>query len=916
MFMKKTNLLLLALICSAVAAWSQSAPFTYQGRFSQNGAPFSGVVEMQFTLWDAVSNGTQLAATSPAVQSLSVSNGLFSATIDFSSIPFTGADRWLQIEARTTLGAFTPLTPRQKITLAPYAIRAGNVSASGITGTIADGQLSGNIARLNSNLVFTGTVQLNNASNQFNGAFTGNGAGVSNLNLTASSGGALSVNGGFILAWSPVVAHWPSDVKAADFNGDGKLDLVTANYDLTLSVLTNDGSGGFAPAVSPVGEFYAVSVEVLDVNGDSKMDIVSGSPIFASNFVLTNNGTGAFALASSFSLSHTPFALTSGDLNGDGRRDLIAAGGGVGFGALTVMTNNGSGGFAVASTWTVGDNPHAVVAADINGDGKTDLISANAYGTTATVLTNIGGGSFTLASSPEIGPSPGGLVAVDLNGDGRLDLVSASGNSNTLAVLTNSGGGNFVRASTPAVGAAPVDVTAADVNGDGRPDLISANPGSDNLTVLINAGGSQFTLASSPRVGLDPVKVIAADVTGDGKADLISANYAQDTLSVLFNAVGMTTVAASSLSGTIRDGQLSANIARLDANQTFTGKNIFNGATFFDGNASFYGGTPYFQQGGWFSGRVQADSLLVLGDSTFGSASFGSQTRQMLNLYDALYGIGVQNSRLYFRTASGVNDGFAWFKGGSHSTAIDDPGAGGSTLMTLNANRLFVNTALGVGTTNPAAKLHLYSTDNPTVFRIHSAGTPGFGRIEFVSDPQGGPTEWRPAYIQSLDRGGFTGGLGFYLNGSGNLFGSVEVMRLVDGRVGIGTNNPQTALHVVGTVTATAFNPPSDRNLKENFAPVAARDVLEKVAAMPITRWNFKGDEGTAHVGPMAQDFHAAFGLGTDDRHIATVDADGVALAAIQGLNQKLEDKLRERDREIEQLKQMVKTLAAKLEQH
>ena len=75
--MKKIRLLLIALglICSAVAAWSQSAPFTYQGRFGQNGAPFSGMVEMQFTLWDAVSNGTQLAATSPAIQSLNVSNG-------------------------------------------------------------------------------------------------------------------------------------------------------------------------------------------------------------------------------------------------------------------------------------------------------------------------------------------------------------------------------------------------------------------------------------------------------------------------------------------------------------------------------------------------------------------------------------------------------------------------------------------------------------------------------------------------------------------------------------------------------------------------------------------------------------------------------------------------------------------------
>jgi len=120
----------------------------------------------------------------------------------------------------------------------------------------------------------------------------------------------------------------------------------------------------------------------------------------------------------------------------------------------------------------------------------------------------------------------------------------------------------------------------------------------------------------------------------------------------------------------------------------------------------------------------------------------------------------------------------------------------------------------------------------------------------------------------------------------------------------------------VGNVTATSFNPTSDRNAKENFAPVNPRDVLDKVAALPITRWNFKNDADTVHLGPLAQDFHAAFGLGPDDKHIPTVDADGVALAAIQGLNQKLEERartleeqLKRRDRENEELKARLEAL-------
>jgi hypothetical protein len=79
----------------------------------------------------------------------------------------------------------------------------------------------------------------------------------------------------------------------------------------------------------------------------------------------------------------------------------------------------------------------------------------------------------------------------------------------------------------------------------------------------------------------------------------------------------------------------------------------------------------------------------------------------------------------------------------------------------------------------------------------------------------------------------------------------------------------------------------SDRNAKENFSPVDPRKVLDKVAAMPIETWNYKTQEGSIrHIGPMAQDFHAAFGVGENDKTITTVDADGVSLAAIQGLYQ------------------------------
>ncbi|HRY47976.1 MAG TPA: tail fiber domain-containing protein [Candidatus Paceibacterota bacterium] len=103
----------------------------------------------------------------------------------------------------------------------------------------------------------------------------------------------------------------------------------------------------------------------------------------------------------------------------------------------------------------------------------------------------------------------------------------------------------------------------------------------------------------------------------------------------------------------------------------------------------------------------------------------------------------------------------------------------------------------------------------------------------------------------------------------------------------------------------------SDRNAKENFTPVDSREVLEKVAVLPISKWNFKEDATTPHLGPMAQDFHAAFGLGSDDKHIAAVDANGVALAAIQGLNRKLEQAVLAKEAQITELTTAVAELKA-----
>jgi hypothetical protein len=131
----------------------------------------------------------------------------------------------------------------------------------------------------------------------------------------------------------------------------------------------------------------------------------------------------------------------------------------------------------------------------------------------------------------------------------------------------------------------------------------------------------------------------------------------------------------------------------------------------------------------------------------------------------------------------------------------------------------------------------------------------------------------------------------------------------VGGNVGIGTQNPTSKLQVAGEAKATVFTPTSDRNAKQDFTPVDSREVLAKVVALPITEWQYKTIQDARHMGPVAQDFRKAFGLGSDDKGISTVDADGVALAAIQGLN----DLVEEKDAEISKLEERLAKLEERL---
>lgn len=305
------------------------------------------------------------------------------------------------------------------------------------------------------------------------------------LYVWTNSGGGI-----FVSNASYAVGSFPYQVIAADVNNDGWLDLITANYSgKSLTVLTNDGTGGFtlASTLSPGSPSAPHAVAAADFNGDGRLDLFCANSSSASFTVWTNSGGGIFVSNASFSVGTagltTPQSATTADVNGDGKPDLIGVCNNSGT-YLCIWTNNGTGRFATAPVPHISSGLLCVTAADVNGDGKVDLIL---LGSQVTVLTNNGSGGFVISGSYPAGTNPYAVVAADVNGDGWVDLITCNQGDNTLTVLTNNGSGVFGFNATLNVGSGPEALTAADVNGDGRMDLISGNWNDGALTVLTNA---------------------------------------------------------------------------------------------------------------------------------------------------------------------------------------------------------------------------------------------------------------------------------------------------------------------------------------------------------------------------------------------------------------------------------------------
>ncbi|HEU0116880.1 MAG TPA: VCBS repeat-containing protein, partial [Thermomicrobiales bacterium] len=350
-------------------------------------------------------------------------------------------------------------------------------------------------------------------------------------------------------SFSRDVPATPQFIVAADFNGDGKLDVAAMLAGNFLSVFQGTGDGNInAGANLPVkgASFAAVAA---DFTGDGKPDILSAN-FQTGGFSLLTNLTafvlgGAFGDPTDFAITadqntspaHAPEALAVGDFNRDGKLDLVTAN--AGSDNVSVFLGNGTGSFALTgeSPFAAGTAPNGVATADFDRDGILDLAVANSGSdNNVSIFLGNGNGTFDPASTPTVtaGTTPAAVTIGDFNADGKLDLAVANNGSDNVSVLLGNGDGTFQSAMNSGVGTGPIALAVGDFDRDGVPDLAVVNSGG-GVSILLGVGNGNFTqpVGSPFGVGTTPSAVAIGDFDSDGIPDLAVANSGSSNVSVL-----------------------------------------------------------------------------------------------------------------------------------------------------------------------------------------------------------------------------------------------------------------------------------------------------------------------------------------------------------------------------------------------
>jgi uncharacterized coiled-coil protein SlyX len=893
-------------------------------------ATMAGIVRANIFAGDAAGltnlNAAQLAGGTLADARLSANVALLNTNQAFTaSNRFAGVVTATNV-ANTFVGAFTG-----------NAAGLTNLDATDLTGTLADARLSANVALLNTNQAFTGSnrfagvVTATNVANTFAGAFTGNAAGLTNLDATDLTGtladARLSAN---VALLNTNQAFTSSNRFAGVVTATNVANTFVGAFTGNAGGLTNLDAADLAGTVPDAR--LSANVALLNTNqaltGSNRFAGVVTATNVANTFVgaFTGNG-GALTNLDATDLTGTvPDARLSTNVallntnqafTGSNRFAGVVTATNAANTFVGTFTGNGAGLTNLsASQLTTGTVPVGQLPAVVVTNNAPAVALAGSFAGNGGGLTNLSGAAIiagTISSNQLAANSVDASKVVD----GSITAAELASDPASLAKV--SGGAMAVTSGKIGIGvAAPAY------------PLTFANVFGDKISLWGNSGAHYgFGIQSSL------LQIYSGASGGDiafGCGE--STNFTEN---VRFKGNGNVGIGTSTPSSTLDvNGMASADSLRVRGQSFLSAPlDVSGNAWTLDQDQDSYNGSTYGGAGMWQSFTAGTNGALVGVALLYGATDGVSQWNAALAIYD---GEGTGGRILASQTIMG--DGpVAWRQFSLNSPVMVSSG---------NKYTIYVDSDISCrwfkSTANPyAGGMGYYATNDDYCFRTYLAsGTSspaltiqgGDGNVGIGTHTPGFPLTFANVLGDKISLWGQSGAnygfgiqgsqLQIHSDGSGSdvVFGYGQSTNFAEnvrfkgnGNVGIGANNPAQKLVVAGNIYATGtITPNSDRTLKTDFAPVDAAAVLDKVVALPVQQWRFQAeDTAVKHVGPMAQDFRAAFGLGEIPTAIATVDADGVALAAIQGLNEKVEGRSEELEARSEKAEGRIKKLEEQL---
>ncbi|MBS0126729.1 Ig-like domain-containing protein [Thetidibacter halocola] len=345
-------------------------------------------------------------------------------------------------------------------------------------------------------------------------------------------------------------------VAAADFDGDGDIDLVsTAEDDNTVAWFRNDGGLGFTKIVIDASFLQAYPVSVADMNGDGFIDVLAGGYGQDEYRIYVNDGVGNFSLGATLVAdgAHSIFGI---DMDSDGDMDVVVAD--QDGNRIAWYQNDGALNFAAFAVDASLKWAKTAVPADVNGDGFVDIIGTWNRGSFVRLYLNDGEQNFTAQTVDATIDGAYFAVAADLDGDGDVDIVSVGHKDNTLAWYQNDGNQTFTKIAIDTAVAGARSVVARDVDLDGDIDLLATARLGDAINLYLNDGTGTFTGSALDATAPGAYGVDTFDVNLDGLPDVIAALRDSGEVVVYFQTRGQSAQVTQGSSVVIDNTRLQA----------------------------------------------------------------------------------------------------------------------------------------------------------------------------------------------------------------------------------------------------------------------------------------------------------------------------------------------------------------------